>query len=198
MNSFLKSNSIWLGLSTLALFIILLAYIFKPNPPEYRLNATQSLKLMKDKFATIAVKDMEGKQAIDIRTAEMFGRGHVENAVNIPVREILDEESIKLFRQLKSERKVAVLYGSDELQAISPWLLLQQLGYKNIFRLKGGFTSDNKLAETNLQSTESSVLDTAVLHANQGASPGSKPLIDKPKPESIHLGKKTTSAGGGC
>ena len=198
MNRFLKNNSTWLGLSALALFIILFAYIFKPNPPEYNLNASQSLKLINDKTIAIAIKDMEGKQAIDIRSAEMYSRGHVENAVNVPARQILDKESIQLFRQLKSEGKVAVIYGSDELQAISPWLLLQQLGYKNILRLKGGFTSDNKLAETNLPSTESSVLDTSVLHANLGVSTVSKPLTNKPKPESINLGKKASAAGGGC
>ncbi len=198
MNRFLKNNSTWIGLSALALLIIILAYIFKPNPPDYKLNAGQSLKLMNDRTLTISVKEMEGKQAIDIRSAELFARGHIDNAINIPGRQILDKESIQLFRQLKSEGKVAVIYGSDELQAISPWLLLQQLGYKNILRLKGGFTSDNKLAETNLQSTESSVLDTSVLHANLGVSTVSKPLTDKPKPESINLGKKASAAGGGC
>jgi rhodanese-related sulfurtransferase len=198
MNRFLKNNSTWIGLSTLALCIIFLAYTFKPSPPEYRLNASQSLKLINDRSLAIEVKDIEGKQVIDIRPAELFSRGHFENAVNIPARQILDLESIRFFRQLKSEGKIAVLYGSDELQAISPWLLLQQLGYKDILRLKGGFTADNKLTETNLQSTESSVLDAAVLHANQGASFVSKTLNDKPKPESVNLVKKTSATGGGC
>lgn len=198
MNRFLKKNSNWLGLLALALFIVVLAFIFRPNPPEYRINVIQALKLMNDPSLTIKVNDIAGKQTIDIRSAELYAQGHVENSINVPARQILDKQSIKLFNQFKKEGKVAILYGTNELQVASPWLLLQQLGYKNIVRLKGGINSDNKLTETNIASSESSVLDTSSFGARHVVSPNIESPVVNQKPESVKLGKKASSSGGGC
>ena len=198
MNSFLKSNSSWLGFLALVLVILMLAFSFRPTPPEYRLNASQTFKLVKDSSKTINVSELTGKQVIDIRSAEMFAQGHAANAVNIPVRQLLDKESIKLFNELKAERKVAVLYGSSALQVVSPWLLLQQLGYANVLRLKGFINSESKLTQTEIVSSESSVLDISAFGEKQKPYAAPKISGEPQKPETIKLGKKASSSGGGC
>jgi rhodanese-related sulfurtransferase len=197
MNRFLKSNSPWLGLLALGLLIIVIAFIFRPNPPEYRISAGQSLKLMNDPSLVVSVKDIGGKQLIDIRSAEMFARGHAGNAVNIPVRQILEAESVEFFSQLKEDGKTAVLYGSNELQATAPWLLLQQLGYRNVLRLKGGIESGGQLSESGLAATEIQVLDTSLFRAKP--SPASVPVTTgEKKPESVKPVKREARTGGGC
>ncbi len=198
MNRFLKLNSIWLGFLGLALFVIMLAFIFRPTPPEYSLNARQSLQLLKDSSRIINVSELAGKQVIDIRSAEMYAQGHAENAVNIPARQLLDKESIKLFNALKTERKFAVLYGTSELQVVSPWLLLQQLGYTHVLRLKGFLNSDGKLLPTEFARSESSVSNMAILGEKPVPSPSPKLSGEPQKPETIKLGKKASSTGGGC
>ena len=199
MNRFLKNNSTWIGWMSLALLLILLAFVFRPNPPEYRLNEASTLKLMNDKSLAVSVSELAGKQTIDIRSEEMFIRGHAVNAVNIPVRHLLDKESIQLFKQLKNDGRMAVLYGSTELQAVSPWLMLQQLGYQNIVRLKGYINSDNKLAETDPAFSEMALPDSSLFKAKAVAEPSvpnANPAATKP--EVIKPVKRESSKSGGC
>jgi rhodanese-related sulfurtransferase len=197
MNRFLKSNSPWLGLLGLALLVIVLAFIFRPKPPEYRINANQALKLMSDATLVVQVKDIGGKQLVDIRSAELFAAGHAANAVNIPARQLLEKESVEFFSQLQKEGKAALLYGSSELQATAPWLLLQQLGFSNVLRLKGGIGMENQLSDTELVSTEKQLLDTAVFSAKPGVPPVSAATGVK-KPEGVRPVKREARTGGGC
>lgn len=197
MNRFMKRNSPWLGMLAFALLIIALAFIFRPNPPEYRISAAESLKLMNDPSLVIPVSEVGGKQLIDIRSAELYARGHAENAVNIPARQILEKETVKFFSQLQKEGKAAILYGSSELQATAPWLLLQQLGYRNVLRLKGGIVSGDRLSEPDMVSTEIQVLDTVFFSTRPPASTFSSTKGDK-KPETVKPVKREARTGGGC
>lgn len=198
MNRFLKKNKNLLGWLALALFVVLIAFLFRPNPPEYKLNEANTLKLMNDKSLAIAVSEIAGKQTIDIRSAEAFAQGHFENAINIPVRQLLDKESIKLLKQLKEDGSIAVLYGSHELEAVSPWLLLQQLGFKNILRLKGYINSENNLSATDLAAVETALPDTSVfnIRAVQAVVPTTNSSVIKP--EVVKPMKRESAKGGGC
>lgn len=198
MNHFLKKNKNWLGWMALALFIILMAFFFRPNSPEYKLNEVKTLQLMNDKSMAIAVSEIAGKQTIDIRTAEEFAHGHFENAINIPIRQLLDKESIKLLKQLKDDGSVAVLYGSHELEAVSPWLLLQQLGFKNILRLKGYINSENNLSATDLAAVETAMPDTSVFHTKDVQAVVPTTNSSATKPEVVKPIKRETTKSGGC
>ena len=198
MNRYLKSNSIWLGFPVLAFVILMLALIFRPNPPGYRLSASQTIQLMKDSSMTISVGELAGKQVVDLRSAELFAQGHAANAVNIPSRQLLDKESIKLFNEVRKEGKVAVLYGNSELQVVSPWLLLHQLGYTNVLRLKGYITPENKLVPTEIGSSESSVLNLSSFGEKREPTVDPKHQADSQKSETVKLVKKASASGGGC
>jgi len=198
MNRYLKSNSIWLGFPVLAFVILMLALIFRPNPPGYRLSASQTIQLMKDSSMTISVGELAGKQVVDLRSSELFAQGHAANAVNIPSRQLLDKESIKLFNEFRKEGKVAVLYGNSELQVVSPWLLLHQLGYTNVLRLKGYITPENKLIPTEIGSSESSVLNLSSFGEKREPTVDPKHQADSQKSETVKLVKKASASGGGC
>ena len=198
MNRFLKTNSPWLGLLGLAMVIVILAFIFRPKSPEYEISANQTLKLINDNSMLVTIKDIAGKQLIDIRSTDLFAQGHPENAINIPGRKLLDKESVELFDQLLGNGKEAILYGSTDLQAIAPFLLLQQLGYTNVKYLQGGITDSGELRETELASTEVSVIDTSAMQTKPVLLQPKEKTPEKRKPQVVVPVRKEASSGGGC
>jgi len=198
MKRFLKKDSPWLGLLGLAVIVILLAFIFRPDSPHYQLDASQTLKVMNDQTYLVPVQNIAGKQVIDIRSPELFSQGHPENAVNIPIRQLLDEPSIALFRQLMENGQEGVICGMDELQATAPWLLLQQLGYTNIRLLKGGISPGGAMSETSLVASESSVVDTSAIRYKSEGPAAPVKIAQKKKPETVIPVRKAATSGGGC
>ena len=198
MNSFLKANLLWLSLLGVAVIIVVLAFIFRPNAAEYQIGASETLKLMNKTPTEVAIDNLGGKQLIDIRPVDLFLQGHAENAINIPIRNLLDEESVILFDELRENGKDAILYGSDELQATAPWLLLQQLGYQNVKILKGGYSSDQKFKETALSSTETMLMDTAAIHVKSQPIEVSSVKPENRKSETVIPVRKKATSGGGC
>lgn len=195
MNPFIKTNKLWLGLLGLAVIIVFLTFLFRPKSAEYQTGTDQAVKMMIDPQNQVVISDLAGKQLIDIRPADLFAQGHPENAINIPVRNLLDKESLELFDRLLKSDQVVALYGSDELQAIAPFLLLQQMGYTNLKTLKGGFVSTNEFKEPALPSSEVMLLDTATMKAKQETKPSE---TEKKKPQVVVPVRKGASAGGGC
>ena len=195
MDSFIKSNRLWLGLLGVALVIVLLAFLFKPKSIEFQTKVKHSVNLISDKTLEVSVSNLSGKQLIDIRPADQFAQGHAEMAINIPVRNLLDEESLEIIERLQTSGQEAVLYGSDELQSVSPCLLLQQMGYTKVKFLKGGFDADNKLFETTGAATETMQLDQAAMKA---AQPAAAKEPEKKKPQVVIPVRKEASSGGGC
>lgn len=195
MDSFIKSNKLWLGLLGVALVIVLLAFLFKPKSIEFQTNAKQSVSQISDKTLEVSVANLTGKQLIDIRPADQFAQGHAELAINIPARNLLDDESLELFDRLQKSGEEAVLYGSDELQSVAPCLLLQQMGYTKVKLLKGGFGADNKFFETSGAALETMQLDQAAMKA---AQPAAAKEPEKKKPQAVIPVRKEASSGGGC
>jgi rhodanese-related sulfurtransferase len=169
-------------------------FLFKPESIDFKLKTNEVVKLMNDPQTQVSLSDLAGNQLIDVRPAEFYRMGHPENAINIPVRNLLDDESVKLFDQLQNSGQIALLCGSDELQATAPCLLLQQLGYRNVKILKGGFTANNELKEPMIISTETMTLDTAVMKAKATVLQE----ITSRKPQTVVPVRKEVSSGGGC
>lgn len=198
MNRFLKKNKLWLSSLVLGVAIVLLAFIFRPESIHYQISANESVNLVNDQSIQIDIKDIAGKQIIDIRSTELFAQGHAENSINIPIRKLLDDESIEFFDQLLEDGKEVVLYGSDELEALAPSLLLQQLGYKNIKQLKGRITETGEFKVSELASAEVSVIDTAAMRVKTEVKKAAEITPVKKKPEAVIPVRQEVTSGGGC
>ena len=135
---------------------------------------------------------------IDIRSTELYAQGHPGNAISIPIRQLLDKASLRLFDNLLETGKEAVLYGSDELQATAPLFLLQQLGYKNLKLLKGGLNHVNEFYPSTLATTEVSVVDTALIHGKSDQISTTATSNTRKKGEVVIPVRKGASTGGGC
>ena len=198
MNRFLKDNILWLSLLGLALLVVISAYIFRPNYPNYQTDIKQSLNLILNQSKQVSVKDIADKQIIDIRPSDLFVQGHSQNAVNIPIRQLLEKESLEWLRKYTENGKEVVLCGSNELQATAPWILLQQLGYKNILVLKGGISNRGELVDTELAASEATIIDMTAIHSNTDAAQPPAQSEVKKKPEAVIPVRKAASSGGGC
>ena len=198
MNRFLKTNSPWLSLLFLAVTVVVLAYLFRPKYPEYNAGLEETTRLMTDQSKQILVQDIAGKQLIDIRPANVYAQGHPANAVSIPLRQLLDKESVRRLDQLLGNGQQAVMFGSDELQATAPWLLLQQLGYKNLKLLKGGYTSQNEFKETPAASNEIPAFDKTAFQVKSELNKATDNQTVRKTTETVIPVRRPAATGGGC
>jgi rhodanese-related sulfurtransferase len=78
---------------------------------------------------------------IDIRAAADFASGHIEDAVNIPLGQVLDH--IKTINHESYEKVVVVCYGGQSASYATS--LLRINGYKNVFSMGFGMSSWNEV-----------------------------------------------------
>lgn len=96
---------------------------------------------------------------IDIRNKIDFEKGHLENAINIPVIKLLENEYIKQYMGWLNDSLTVVLYGNDELQANAPWMLMYQLGFTNMRLLHGGYSYIDRLYTGEIEEGESFLVE---------------------------------------
>ncbi len=162
-------------------------------PLIYQVTPDEAMELMYDS-ATVFV---------DIRSIMDFEKGHIENAINIPVPMLLSKENKDLFNQWLLDSTIVVLYGNDELQANSPWMLMYELGYTNTRTLMGGCVYidklyDDELAENETFFVEDPAYDFAGIVKKASEQSGSPIVEKKEKKKVVVRKKKKKEAEGGC
>ena len=70
---------------------------------------------------------------VDVRTAEEFQQGHVPNAINVPLSEIIDNPDILI----SAKSKAIVLYCRSGYRAGKAAEALHKSGYLNLSHLEG-------------------------------------------------------------
>ena len=135
--------------STLFILAIIVGVLTYERPENlYAMNADETLENLTAEPYILSIDDLSQPEVIlvDIRSPYEFEKGHLENAVNIPASEVLEEENKELFTGWKESNKVVVMYGKDIEEANIPFLFLYQLGYDNLRLLNAEHTfSQNEL-----------------------------------------------------
>lgn len=214
MKKFIKKNALFLSALAGVILIILVIAITNRPAVTYKMPVENMLSALKDTSRLISPFGLDELIAqkkgnivmVDIRPWEEFGKGHIKEAVNIPVMNILNKEALSFFKDVTAKGQEVVLYGNDQLEANGPWLLLTQVGITNLKVLLGGYQiykllplSDSiSLTKNSLVWAEKSIIDTAALRKK--STPVSIPVNQKPavKKESVVPVKKEASSGGGC
>ncbi|SFS75091.1 rhodanese-like domain-containing protein [Lutibacter maritimus] len=75
---------------------------------------------------------------IDVREESEYTKYSLPNAINIPLKKLLDEESIPYLNQAQYN---VILFSNDNFYADQAWVLCNRLGYKNLKVLKGGINN---------------------------------------------------------
>ena len=78
------------------------------------------------------MSDLEQPLIIDLRKPQIFAQKGMEGSINIPIAAILDQE----YEQVFGDSNAKVLYADDPVNAHEAWMLLTQMGYKEIYVLK--------------------------------------------------------------
>ena len=138
------SNKLPIGGLIFAIIVILGVLLVKQPSKKYRTTTEDMLtELLMHKYVVTPEKVMDILynndsiyQFIDLRSSHDFIKGHLNNAINIPIHRIFDEEFEEVLNQ---DNHINVLYYSDHCGACGPWMILEQIGYKNNMILLGGY-----------------------------------------------------------
>ncbi|MCB2219653.1 MAG: rhodanese-like domain-containing protein [Bacteroidetes bacterium] len=106
-------------------------------PPEALLKEimNQSRFLSADLIAARIIDEDPSIMLVDVRTAEAYNSYSLPGAINIPLKETLDEE----WQPYLNQRGVDVVFFSNgDLFADQAWILCSRLGYKNLYVMEGG------------------------------------------------------------
>ena len=212
MKKFIKKN--WILLSALLLVIIVLIILMAGGKPDlkYKLSPQQAVAALADTGSQVSplvvyekvLKGDKGLLLVDVRNTDEFAKGHIGNALNIPVLELFSKRSLDFFDELADAKEPVILYGQDQLQASGPWLLLEQVGFRNVEVMQGGFDFYKQLplndsvaeAQHICWKAEMPVLDTAEFGKKTTTVPPT--IKQEKKPVKVVPVKKETSSGGGC
>lgn len=208
-----KTNRLTIAVIGIVLVISIGLVTLRRPDIKYSLTPAESLALLNDTALTITpekasafLKDSTSKAVfIDVRNSIAFDRGHVKNAVNIPVRELFSKKSKATFRDIEKAGQTVVLYGKTQQQANGPWLMLRQTGFKNVLLFTGSYEQIDRANADSLtqllpQLSETPLIDTAALKTISSPATNGKDAAQPTKTEKKKVApvKKEASSGGGC
>ncbi len=159
----------------------------------YQVTPEEAVDLLKDTVSTVFV---------DLRSIYDYEKGKLDNAINIPIPMLLDDDNKKLFDTWKKDSVKVVFYGNDQLQANAPWMMMYQLGYTNTVTLMGGkeymdLQMAGLLSENSTYETEKPAVDYKAILAKGGNNSKTVTTV-APKKTVVVRKKKKKAAEGGC
>ena len=192
--------------------VILVGLIFMPKAQkQYKMTEEQMLaKIMSfdgvagpDLIVDQIYKPSDKYQFIDLRSAPEYLKGHLPNAINIPINHIFDKQYEKLWKQ---KEMINLLYYSDHAGACGPWMILNQLGYTNNKIMLGGYdyVNENMIKKFGPLSgnyrDEKAKFDFAKIigETSGGNVSSASSETDKASTAPVVKKKKEAKAGGGC
>jgi len=207
-----KTNRLTITVAVIVLVIVTGLITLRRPEVKYTLSPAESLALLKDPALVVTptqtvalLKDSAGTTVfIDVRNSVTFDRGHVKNAVNIPVRELFSKKSKTVFHDVEKAGQTAVLYGETQQQANGPWLMLLQTGYRNIRLFTGTYAQISAFSDSLTlllpQFSETPGIDTVALRLISSPVATNKNDASSVKKEkkSVKPVKKQAASGGGC
>lgn len=90
---------------------------------------------------------VNGKEyfVVDVRETKEFDAGHIEGAVNVPLRNLTQE-----LEQFPDSRTMPVLvYCQTQKRATHALVVLRELGFSNVYNLEGGYVAYVEWIATN-------------------------------------------------
>jgi len=208
-----KTNRLTITVILIVLVIITGLITFRRPDVKYKLSPAECLALLNDSAlvvnpeqASALLKDSSGQTVfVAVRNSLAFERGHLESAVNIPVRELFSKGNRLFFTEAEKSGQTVVLYGETQQQASGPWLMLQQTGFRNARLFTGNYVQldpalIDSLSRLLPKFSETPLIDTAALKLVSAPKATDKNTAkpDKPVKRTVAPVKKEVSSGGGC
>ncbi|NOU48606.1 MAG: rhodanese-like domain-containing protein [Bacteroidales bacterium] len=207
MNELNKTLRLTIAVVAIALVFVIGLLTFQKPEVEYKLTPDVALSHLTDVNLMVNVEQAQeiirqndaNMIFIDVRNPISFGRDHIEKAINIPLRELLDKSSLKLLRSLNEKGKTMVIYGETPQQASGAWMMLQQTGFQNTKMLNGSYTElGSKSDKTAAMFSETPMIDMEALKTLTSAAPVTEVQNTPSAKKTVIPAKVETSKGGGC
>lgn len=153
-------------------------------------NTSANLQFVELTAIADIIKNKDQYQIVDLRTKQQFDKSHIENAVNLPVKEIVENKSLSVLKN----SKVNILYSDDYSLASNINTYLKQIGYTNVKYLQANYSDAEKYIKNPANFNPRSVNHEVVKYnynmffnqPKKTAKPASAPV------------KKVKRASGGC
>ncbi|ULC58487.1 rhodanese-like domain-containing protein [Flaviramulus sp. BrNp1-15] len=104
---------------------------------------------------------------IDVRDENSFKEYTLPNAINIPLKKILDNDATMYINQNQFD---VVFFSNDNFYSDQAWILCNRLGYKNLHVLKGGINKWFNTIINPQKPTEDMPKDALDLYSTRKAS----------------------------
>jgi len=140
---------------------------------------------------------------VDIRSGFEFSKGHMDNAINMPIASLLNPKNIAVFEKAQEEKKFIVIYGANPMEANKASTFLRQIGYLNSKVLDINVTFEKYALSTKNVKTGELIADipTFIKKSNERKKVIiKKTVVKKPTPKKVIpiRKKKKYESEGGC
>lgn len=121
-----------------------------------------------EELAHLIISEDPSLQLIDVRDAKSYEKFTLKGALNIPLKNFLEQENLAYLDQNVYK---TIIFSNGNTDSDVAWILATRLGYKNVYVLKGGL---NEWVEFILQPEDHSVvwdrIDDQMYQYRKGAS----------------------------
>ena len=128
----LNTKNNWSPILTILVLAVASFAFILPNGTEKISNESVLTDLLNEDFLIKLDAIDDSFEIIDLRNQENFAIGHLPNAKNMYIKNILLEENLELFSTIQKEGKTIVLVASESTATIPAFKMLNQLGYNNL------------------------------------------------------------------
>jgi len=87
-----------------------------------------------DEVAGWIIDKEPGFVVVDVRSSEDYNKYSIPGSINIPITKLLSDEMLENIEK----DKTVVIVSNGNTKASQAWILLKQLGYKDVYVLQGG------------------------------------------------------------
>lgn len=123
-----KQVSVAAVLTILVVIIGLLSY--KKPKHLYKENVETTLTNLIASDYIISKSNIDANTyLIDVRSNFEFVKGHLDNAINISLPDLLLDENVEIIENARINGKVVTFYSEDINEALSAHMIIEQLGY---------------------------------------------------------------------
>ena len=202
-----KTKRISISAVLFLLVVVISLLTFKQPQFSFTNNTDKTLEFINDDSYIISWADFKQIDSnsfviVDVRSNFDFSKAHINNAVNIPLSQLLDKNSIALIKKSDAEHP-AILYGKNPEEANAALMLLYQLGHENLRLLSVETYYDDRQFHVKNIEIGKSKLNYALAMEKARIRPIKK-VIAKPLPTSkkkkvvVQPKKKKKMPEGGC
>jgi len=117
----------------LLLVVLILVIVKSTGKNPFKQDAQEAIEAVKSNNFSVNTEVLKGNenQYLIVDLSEL-GEAQFENGLKIPFEKLLDESNLK---KLKESEKRVLLVSDEHSKAEKAWVILNQLGYKNVFVL---------------------------------------------------------------